>query len=85
MLFRSGQTGSAALPFTEGVLDGTVSGLARLVDAVAAAGFVAEGDLMPLRAGIAMVFDAGPGPDALTTHVEARPDGSLYVNGARMQ
>ncbi len=77
--------GSADAPFSEGVLDGKVTGLNRVLNAVQDAGFVGAGDLFPLRAGMMMVFNSGTGDDVLTTHVEAKPGGSLYVNGAQIR
>jgi hypothetical protein len=34
---------------------------------------------------MAMFMEPGEGDDVLTSKVEARPDGSVYVNGQRMQ
>jgi hypothetical protein len=76
--------GGDSAPFKEGVLDGRISGLNRLLNAVVQAGFVAAGDLFPVRAGLAMVFKAGAGEDEMTTHVEVGPGGSVFVNGVQM-
>ncbi|MEO6298986.1 MAG: hypothetical protein ABIV25_08545 [Paracoccaceae bacterium] len=77
--------GNYAMPFGEGVLDGKVSGLNRLLNAIIDAGMVSSGDIFPVRAAMAIVFDPGASADVLTTHVETKQDGSIFVNGVQMK
>ena len=72
-------------PFKEGVLDGRISGMNRLLNALAEAGMVAAGDLFPVRSGLSMIFNPGARADELVTHVEQRADGSVFVNGVQMK
>ena len=77
--------GSKDMPFTTGMLDGRVSGLNRLLNAVVASGLMSTGDMFPVRAATAMVFNSEAGTDVQTTHVEARDGGSIFVNGVQLR
>jgi hypothetical protein len=70
----------------EGQAEVRLTGSAKLLDSLIAIGVVPNRIATGLRMGLAMGFDReGDAGDVLVSKIEARPDGSLYVNGARMR
>lgn len=76
---------AAGVPVPVGTASARVEGLDRLIDAVVSLGWITPENARNARLGLATVFRAGDGPDVRVMEVEARPDGSVFVNGVQMR
>ncbi|MBR9768552.1 MAG: DUF2125 domain-containing protein [Rhodobacteraceae bacterium] len=72
------------IPRPEGEASIVVSGLNSVFDQLIEAGLLQPDQLMPIRMGLGMGFVA-TGEDELTSEVEVRSNGGVYVNGQRMR
>ena len=72
------------MPRPEGDASIVVSGLNTVFDQLIEAGLLQPDQLMPIRMGMGMGFVA-TGEDELTSDVEVRSNGGVYVNGQRMR
>ena len=72
------------IPRPEGEASIVVSGLNAVFDQLIEAGLIQPDQLMPIRMGLGMGFVA-TGEDELTSEVEVRSNGGVYVNGQRMR
>lgn len=72
------------LPRPEGEASLVVSGLNTVFDQLIEAGLLQPDQLMPIRMGLGMGFIA-TGEDELTSELEVRSNGGVYVNGQRMR
>ena len=72
------------MPRPEGEANIVVSGLNSVFDQLIEAGLLQPDQLMPIRMGLGMGFVA-TGEDELTSEVEVRSNGGIYVNGQRMR
>jgi len=75
------QTGQ---PVAAGEASMTLTGGNRLIDGLIAVGVLTEEDASGARMMMAMFMEA-TGDDVLTSRIEARADGSILVNGQRVQ
>jgi hypothetical protein len=73
------------VPKPNGASDLTVTGGNALINNLIAIGLLTQEDATGARMAMAMFMEPGAGDDVLTSKIEARPDGSIYVNGQRMQ
>ncbi len=73
------------IPKPTGSSDVTVTGGNGLINSLIAMGLLTQDDATGARMAMAMFMEPGEGDDVLTSTIEARPDGSIYVNGQRMQ
>ncbi len=76
---------TAGFPQPRGSADLTLTGGNALIDGLVAIGVVAEADAQNARVMLAMFMTPGAGDDVLTSKIEARDDGGIYVNGQRIQ
>lgn len=76
---------SAGYPLPMGNADFVVKGANRMVDALITLGVVTADDAMGARMAMALILEPTAEPDVMTSKVEARADGGLYVNGQRMR
>jgi hypothetical protein len=76
---------STPVPVPSGTSDITLTGANGLINALITMGLLTQEDATGARMGMAMLMEPGEGEDVLTSKIEARPDGSIYVNGQRMQ
>jgi hypothetical protein len=81
----SGQFTFDAMMQPLGQASATLRGGNALIDGLVAIGLLTEQDAQGARMGLAMFWTAGEGEDVLTTTLEAREDGGIYVNGQRIQ
>jgi len=72
------------MPRPEGEASLVVSGLNTVFDQLIEAGLLQPDQLMPIRMGLGMGFIA-TGEDELTSELEVRSNGGVYVNGQRMR
>ena len=72
------------MPRPEGEASIVVSGLNSVFDQLIEAGLLQPDQLMPVRMGLGMGFVA-TGEDELTSEIEVRSNGGVYVNGQRMR
>jgi hypothetical protein len=73
------------VPKPSGASDLTVTGGNGLINNLIAIGVLTQEDATGARMAMAMFMEPGTGDDVLTSKIEARPDGGIYVNGQRMQ
>lgn len=71
-------------PMPVGTADLRLEGGNRLIDALIAAGLMTQEDAMGARMMMAM-FGQSAGDDVLTSKIEAREGGSIFVNGQQIQ
>jgi hypothetical protein len=76
---------STLTPVPSGTSEFSVTGANDLVSALITMGVLTQEDATGARMAMAMFMEPGEGEDVLTSKIEARPDGSIYVNGQRMQ
>jgi hypothetical protein len=81
----SGQFTFDAMMVPLGQASATLRGGNALIDGLVAIGVLTEADAQGARMGLAMFWTPGEGEDVLTTTMEAREDGGIYVNGQRIQ
>jgi hypothetical protein len=76
---------SLGFPMPRGNADFTVKGANKMIDALITLGAITSEDAMGARMAMALILEPTAEPDVMTSKVEAREDGSIYVNGQRMQ
>jgi hypothetical protein len=81
----SGQFTFDAMMQPLGQASATLRGGNALIDGLVAIGVLTEQDAQGARMGLAMFWTQGEGEDVLTTTLEAREDGGIYVNDQRIQ
>ena len=72
-------------PVPVGTADVTLTGGNGLIDGLIAIGVLTEEDAGGARMMMAMFMNAGVGDDVLVSKIEAKADGSISVNGQRVQ
>lgn len=78
-------TGADGLPVPDGRASFTLTGADALLDGVVATGLATVDDVGGLRMLMGMFLRPGPEAGSLVSEVEARPDGSVLLNGMRVQ
>ena len=81
--FTFDNRGAASVPMGTGEV--TIDGLNGLLDGLVQMDLISAIMARNARLGMALVFDKGAGADRLASRLEARADGSVYVNGVRMK
>ena len=76
---------SLGFPMPRGNADFVVKGANKMVDALISLGVVTSDDAMGARMAMALILEPTAEPDVMTSKIEAREDGGIYVNGQRMQ
>lgn len=76
---------TTGIPMPRGTADVTLTGGNALIDGLIAIGLLPPDQAQGARMAMAMFMEPGAGPDMLTSRIEARDDGGIYVNGQRMQ
>ncbi len=76
---------STGQPVPIGTADVTLTGGNKLIDGLTAIGVLSEEDAGGARMMMAMFMNAGAGDDVLVSKIEAKADGSISVNGQRVQ
>jgi hypothetical protein len=76
---------STGVPMPLGEANVTVTGANALIDGLIATGLVAEEDAMGARMMMGAFMSPGANPDELTSKIEAKAGGEIYVNGQRVQ
>jgi hypothetical protein len=76
---------SAGYPIPRGNADLKVSGANTLIDALISLGVITSDEALGARMAMALLLEPTAEPDVMTSKIEAREDGGLYVNGQRMQ
>lgn len=79
------ETDAGGTPVPAGTATVTLEGANRLLDALVTMGVVPPGETSDIRMGLAMAFDPGEGEDVLTSTIVAGADGSIVVNGQKVQ
>lgn len=78
-------TGADGLPVPDGRAHFTLTGADALLDGAVATGLATADDVGGLRMLMGMFLRPGAEPGSLLSEVEARPDGSVLLNGMRVQ
>lgn len=78
-------TGADGLPVPDGRANFTLTGADALLDGAEATGLATADDVGGLRMLMGMFLRPGAEPGSLISDVEARPDGSILLNGMRVQ
>lgn len=76
---------SAGMPMPLGEANVSLTGGNALIDGLIATGVVTEEDAMGARMMMGAFMSPGAGPDELTSKIEAKAGGEIYVNGQRVQ
>jgi hypothetical protein len=76
---------SMGVPMPLGEANVTVTGANALIDGLIAAGLLPEEQAMGARMMMGAFMSQGANPDELTSKIEARAGGEIYVNGQRIQ
>lgn len=76
---------STGIPMPRGAADVTLTGGNALIDGLVAIGIVPEDQAASARMMMAMFMEPGDADDTMTSRIEARDDGGIYVNGQRVQ
>jgi hypothetical protein len=76
---------STGVPVPLGSADVSLTGGNALIDGLVAIGVVPEDQAASVRMMMSMFMAPGDGADTMTSKVEARDDGGIYVNGQRVQ
>jgi hypothetical protein len=76
---------STGFPMPRGTADIVVKGANKMVDALITLGVMTSDDAMGARMAMALILDPTAEPDVMTSRIEARDDGGMYVNGQRMR
>jgi hypothetical protein len=76
---------SMGVPAPLGEANVTVTGANALIDGLIATGLMAEEDAMGARMMMGAFMSPGANPDELTSKIEAKAGGEIYVNGQRVQ
>jgi Uncharacterized protein conserved in bacteria (DUF2125) len=76
---------STGVPVPSGSADISLTGGNALIDGLVAIGVVPEDQAASARMMMSMFMSPGDGADTMTSKVEARDDGGIYVNGQRVQ
>jgi Uncharacterized protein conserved in bacteria (DUF2125) len=73
------------MPMPLGEANVSLTGGNALIDGLIATGVVTEEDAMGARMMMGAFMSPGAGPDELTSKIEAKAGGEIYVNGQRVQ
>ena len=76
---------TSGMPMPLGEANVSVTGANALIDGLIKTGLLAEEDAMGARMMMGGFMTPGAGPDELTTKIEAKAGGEIYVNGQRVQ
>jgi Uncharacterized protein conserved in bacteria (DUF2125) len=76
---------SMGIPMPLGEANVTVTGANALIDGLIATGLLAEEDAMGARMMMGVFMAPGANADELTSKIEAKAGGEIYVNGQRVQ
>ncbi len=76
---------SGAMPVPIGAGEVTLDGVNGLLDGLLQSGLISGVAARNARLAMAMAFDKGEGADRQLSKLEARADGSVYVNGVRVK
>jgi hypothetical protein len=76
---------ASGVPMPLGEANVTVTGANALIDGLIATGLLAEEDAMGPRMMMGAFMSPGANPDELTSKIEAKAGGEIYVNGQRVQ
>ena len=76
---------ATGMPVPAGEANVTVQGANGLIDKLIALGLLTEADAGGARMMLAMFMAPASGPDDLTSKIEAKADGSIFVNGQQVQ
>jgi hypothetical protein len=76
---------SIGVPMPVGSADVSLSGGNALIDGLIATGLMTEEDAMGARMMMGMFFTPGADADTLTSTIEAKAGGEIWVNGQRVQ
>ena len=76
---------STGVPMPLGEANVTLTGGNALIDGLIATGVVTAEDAMGARMMMGAFMSPGAGPDELTSKIEAKAGGEIYVNGQRVQ
>jgi hypothetical protein len=76
---------SMGVPMPLGEANVSVTGANALIDGLIATGLLAEEDAMGARMMMGGFMSPGANPDELTSKIEAKAGGEIYVNGQRVQ
>ncbi|NJM81527.1 MAG: DUF2125 domain-containing protein [Tabrizicola sp.] len=76
---------SAGVPMPLGEANVSLTGGNALIDGLIATGMVTEEDAMGARMMMGAFMSPGAEPDSLTSKIEAKAGGEIYVNGQRVQ
>ncbi|WP_373355391.1 hypothetical protein [Pseudoroseicyclus sp. CXY001] len=75
---------TGAEPSLDGTADFDLTGLNQALSTLSASGMVPAESIMGVRMGIGMFAEAA-GEDALTSHIEINPDGTIFANGQQIK
>ncbi|QYK42969.1 MAG: hypothetical protein KF887_07695 [Paracoccaceae bacterium] len=78
-------TAPGGAPVPDGRMTIDLTGANALLDGAVAAGLASADDVGGARMMLGMFMRPGAGDDSLTSEIEARPDGSIHVNGMKMR
>ncbi len=73
------------VPMPVGTADVSVSGANQLIDGLVAIGVITEDDAMGARMMMGAFMTPGSAPDTLTSKIEAKEGGAIFVNGQQIQ
>ncbi|MCX7286332.1 MAG: DUF2125 domain-containing protein [Rhodobacterales bacterium] len=76
---------TSGMPMPLGEANVSVTGANALIDGLIKTGLVAEQDAMGARMMMGAFMSPGANPDELTSKIEAKAGGEIYVNGQRVQ
>jgi Uncharacterized protein conserved in bacteria (DUF2125) len=76
---------STGVPMPRGAADVSLTGGNTLIDGLVAIGVLPEDQAASTRMMMSMFMTPGEGTDTMTSKIEARDDGGIYVNGQRVQ
>ncbi len=83
--FDNSAVAAGGPPMPIGIADFTLEGGNALIDGLIKAGIITEEDATGARMMMAMFGKPGEGADVLTSQVEAKEGGQIFVNGQRVQ
>ena len=73
------------IPMPRGAADVSLTGGNALIEGLVAIGIMPEDQAASARMMMSMFMAPGDGDDTMTSRIEARDDGGIYVNGQRVQ
>ncbi len=83
--FDNAAVQGGGMPVPIGKASFVVNGANAIIDGMVAAGMMTAEEANYGRLGMGMVLTPGDGPDQMTSDIDARADGSIYVNGERLK